>query len=550
MNTPFMPPFFACGPAVSGVKVSASSSLSRPPRHSFSAELWIDHNPGLVLFALLTYACVLVFFQAHLKLLWADELITLSVAMQAGLPGVWRALVAGADPNPPLIHLLVQASTHLFGLGPLALRLPAMLCVFCTLALLWAMLRRWVRPTFAAAGILVFMATRGLDYAYDARSYAPLMAFTIAALALWMWLSGASGGRRALLYAGLTAALAGAVSSNYYGVLAAVPVAAGELARMRLTKRMDAGVWIAMVFGLSPLFWYLPLIRHDLAEFGPHAWNRPAPGMVGSSYVELVEAIFWPTLLLAGYALRKRLVRFCVPRPEFVAIAVLLLYPLLGYLLAAAGSAMISPRCVVPVCCGFGLAAGVLCQRVFGRAPRSGFAVVFFLLTWVTMREAVCARLLLDQRRAFLELRDEVQRDAHSRVFVADSAFALPLFFYSSKTVQARMVFPIDFAAIHRYEADDSGEENLWAGRNGVFPFPIVSLSSLYPLQPDDLAVARPDGWLAHEIEAAGCKVVLVPSRAEGLWDRLGGVFTPMGHAETRAWRVVACRTNGMMEAP
>ena len=211
---------------------------------------------------------------------------------------------------------------------------------------------------------------------------------------------------------------------------------------------------------------------------------------------------------------------------------------------------MISPRCVVPVCCGFGLAAGLLCQRVFGRAPRAGLAVVLFLLTWVTIREAVCARLLLDQRRAFLILRDEVQRDARGRILVADSAFALPLYFYSSKEIQARMVFPIDFPAIHRYEADDSGEENLWAGRNGVFPFAIVPFSSLYPLQADDLAMARPDGWLAHEVEAAGFKVVPVPSRAKGLWNRLGGVFTPMGHAETRAWRVVGSRTNGMMEAP
>ena len=470
--------------------------------------------------------------------------------MQPGFPGVWQALVAGADPNPPLIHLLVQASTHIFGRGPLAIRLPAMLCTFCTLALLWAMLQQWVRPVFAAAGVLVFMAARGFDYAYDARSYAPLMAFTVAALAFWVWLPGSSGWRRTLFYAGLMTALAGAVSSNYYGVLAIFPVGAGELARMRLAKKVDAGAWLAMLLGMAPLLWYIPLVRHNLAEFGPHAWNRPEAGMILSSYLELVEAIFWPVLLLVGYALRKRLVRFGVPRPEFVAVGVLLLFPFLGFGLAKTGSAMISPRCVAPVCCGFGLAAGLLCQRIFGQASRAGLAVVLFLLTWVTIREVVCARLLLDQRRAFLILRDEVQRDAHGRILVADSAFALPLFFYSRKEVQARMVFPLDFPAIHRYEADDSGEENLWAGRNGVFPFPIIVFSSLYPLQAEDLVMARPDGWLAHEAQAAGFKVVPVPSRAEGMWDHLGGVFTPMGHAETRELRVVGSRTNGMMEAP
>ncbi len=530
--------------------MSSSAQLSRHPRLSILATLWLDQNPGFVLLVLLTLYGILVAVQANLKLLWGDELITLSVAMQPGFGGIWRALVAGTDPNPPLIHLLVQASTHLFGLGPIAVRLPAIFSVFCALVFLWAILRHWVRPVFAAAGVLVFMATRGFDYAYDTRSYAPLMAFTMAALALWMWIPSTSGWKRLLFYAGITAALAGAVSSNYYGVLAACPLGAGELTRARLSKKTDAGVWIAMLLGLSPLFWYLPLIRHNLAEFGPHAWNRPALSMVVSSYLELVEAIFWPTALLAVYALRKRLVRFRVPRPEFVAVAVLLLYPVLGYLLAAAGSAMISPRCVVPVCCGFGLAAGLLCQRLFGRAPQAGLVVVVFLFTWVTVREAVCARLLLNQRRAFLVLRDEVQRDARGRILIADSAFALPLFFYSRKETQARMVFPIDFTTIHRYEADDSGEENLWAGRNGVFPFPIVPFSSLSPLQPEDLALARPNGWLAHEIESAGLTVIPVPSPADAMWGRLGGMFTPMGHAETRELRVIPSRKNGMMEAP
>ncbi len=550
MNIPFMPPFFAGGSAISGAQRSSSALLSPRPRRSLRAAFWVDRHPSLVLFALLSFYCVLVSFQASLKLLWADELITLALAMQPGIPGVWRALVAGADPNPPLIHLLVQASIHIFGRGALAVRLPAMLCTVCTLALLWAMLRRWVRPVFAALGVLVFMATRGFDYAYDARSYAPLMACTVAALVFWVWLPGSSGWRRTLFHAGLMTALAGAVSSNYYGVLAILPVGAGELARMRLARKIDTGTWLAMLLGMAPLFWYLPLVRHNLAEFGPHAWNRPKAGMILSSYLELVEAIFWPVLLLAGYALRKRLVRFGIPRPEFVAVGVLLFYPVLGYLLAAAGSAMISPRCVVPVCCGFGLAAGLLGQRIFGQAPRASVAVVLFLLTWVTIREAVCARLLLDQRRAFLALRDEVQRDAHGRILAADSAFTLPLYFYSRKEIQARMVFPVDFTAIHRYEADDSGEENLWAGRNGVFPFPVLPVRSLYPLQAGDLSLARPNGWLAHEVERAGWKVVPVSSPAEGMWDHLGGVFTPMGHAETRELRLVDSRTNGMMEAP
>ena len=526
-----------------------STLLSPRPRSFARIAHWIDQHPGPTLVALLLFSCLLVLVQANLKLLWADELITLAIAAQPGSAGIWRALVSGADPNPPLTHLLVQASTQTFGSGPVAVRLPAMLCILSTIALLWTLLRRWVRPVFATGGVLVFIATRGFDYAYDARSYAPLMAFTVAALALWVWLPGVSGVRRALLYVGLAAALAGAVSSNYYGALAVFPVAAGELARIRFSQRFRTGVWLTIALGMLPLFWYLPLIRHNLAEFGPHAWNRPELGMVGASYLELVEAIFWPVALLAGYALRRRLLSPAIPRPEFVAVAVLLAYPVLGYCVALAGSAMISPRCVAPVCCGFGLAAGVLCQRVFGRSTEAGLAVVLFLVAWVTVREAVCTRLLLTQRRAFLALRDDVQRNADGRVVIADSAFVLPLFFYSGEKERARIVFPIDFEAIHQYEAEDSGEENLWAGRNGVFPFAVVPFRSLLPLRADDLVLARPDGWLARDIQAAGFKGVPVPSRAQSMWDRLGGVSTPMGHSESRELRIVSSQSDGMMEA-
>ncbi len=542
-----MPPFFGEHTNLE-VKTPSSPLFRHPLRYAVAIRLWIDRYPGFFLFTLFAYYWVLVLVQARVKLFWADELITLSIAMQPGMIGIWRALVAGADPNPPLLHLMVQASTHTFGVGPVAVRLPAMFCVFLTLGLLWAMLRRWVQPVFAAVGVLVFMATRGFDYAYDARSYAPLLLFTIAALAFWTWLPDTFARGRILLCAAFAAALGGAVSSNYYGVLATLPVAAGELARSYQGRKFRLEVWLAMVLGLLPLLWYVPLVRHNLGEFGPHAWNPPSVTVIASSYLELVEAIVWPVLLLLGYALRRHLLSFCVPRPEFIAVGTLLVYPLLGYGLAKASSAMISPRCVVPVCCGVGLAAGVVAQRVFGRVTGAGPIVILFLLVWITAREAVCTRLLLNQRHAFLVLRDDIRHQVNGRILVADSSFALPLSFYSDIAVRQRVLFPVDFPAIHQYEADDSGEENLWAGRQGVFPFPVLPLSAMRALQPEDLVIARPDGWLAHDLTAAGCKLTRVSSPADRMWGMLGGVFTPMGHRETRELRALSACGSGMMK--
>jgi 4-amino-4-deoxy-L-arabinose transferase-like glycosyltransferase len=63
--------------------------------------------------------------QSHFKLPWLDELITLHIARQGSAGAIWNALAQGADPNPPLTHLLVHFSRILFGDHELAYRLPA-----------------------------------------------------------------------------------------------------------------------------------------------------------------------------------------------------------------------------------------------------------------------------------------------------------------------------------------------------------------------------------------------------------------------------------------
>lgn len=77
------------------------------------------------------------------------------------------------------MHVLVKASTGLVGGNALGMRLPAILCVLLAMVAMWWILRRWVRPIFASVGVSAFMATRGFDYAYDARSYAPMMGFAM-----------------------------------------------------------------------------------------------------------------------------------------------------------------------------------------------------------------------------------------------------------------------------------------------------------------------------------------------------------------------------------
>jgi len=159
-------------------------------------------------------------------------------------------------------------------------------------------------------------------------------------------------------------------------------------------------------------------------------------------------------------------------------------------------------------------------------------ALVLGLVGWVGVREWVCANILVEQRQAFFWLRIETYNRGTGVILVGDSSFVLPLYFYSNEDDRRRIFFPIDFDAIHRLESDDSGEENLWAGRDGVFPFRIFALGPGAKLRRGEVLVARPDGWLAKSVWPTDFELHTV--RDELDWGRIGGVFTPMGHEETR----------------
>ena len=566
--------------------------LAAPPASS-AERLWsaLDRNPVWTLTSLVVLYLAIACGQGATKLLWSDELITLAIARQGSLAAIWRALAAGADPNPPLTHWLTLQSICAFGEGALVVRLPAILCVLLAIVSLWAILRRWVSPGYAAAGVLTFMATRGFDYAYDARSYAPLMGFSMASLAFWLAScddadSDAAVSRawpRLGALAAMVAAIALGLSSNYYGVLALFPIALGEAfravrrfpgvnpaaGRVRFAagvRSFQPGVWLALPVAALPLLAFLPLIRHNIAEFAPHAWNRPRAGMIVASYLELVEGIFWPVFALALYAAWKLWRDFAIPAttscaPSFqhslpkagvppehprdaahqsplqpheaAALAVLILYPILGFSVALGGGGMISPRCVVPVCCGFGIAAALLARRVFAASPRAGVLLLTGLLVWVVARESACAFVLARQRTAFLTLRDQVALQPSTQpIVVADSLFVLPLAHYSSDEVRARIIFPIDFDDIHAREPDDSGEQNLWAGRNGLFPIRVVAYDRSLFAGRDLILIARPTGWLSQRLVSDGFRLSQPAPNLD--WQRLGGVFTPLAHEDTR----------------
>jgi hypothetical protein len=512
------------------------------------------------------------------KLLWLDELITLHIAQQGSVAAIWHALAMGADPNPPVSHLLVHYSRLLFGDHEFAYRLPAIVGYWVGLVSLFAYLLRRVPAVWALAGTVLSMTMAAFDYSFESRSYA--IFYGLAMLAMFCWTlavdSTCSRRVRGVAWAGMILALAAGISTNYFAVLAFFPIAGGEIARtldrlypraldggprLRLAKAIDFRIWMGLALAGSTLLAYRSLIAHAIAQFSPYAWNKVSIGQVFDSYTEMVEVVLSPILALFAFALillllsrqlsmvreycRDRLDgrwiahalfgdswRFPVPLHEAAAIFLLMAYPFLGYIVASIRGGMLSPRFVIPVCFGFAIGGTFVAFGLFRHLRFAGAVMLLFCLAWFIARELVVGYWYMEQKDAFDNVVDQIPRaegDVSSRapIVIPDPLLAITFEHYAPRSLAARVVFPVDFPAIRTFRHDDSPEENLWAGRSLYSRPRIVPLATFQHTACSYLIIAKEDNWLLQDLSAHGYPVRRLPldPRAEAI-----GGFTPLAH--------------------
>src|SRR5882757_7803400 len=107
------------------IESPVENPVARLRRIGARLESGIDQSPTRAFLWLTMLYLVAVFTLSSLKLLWLDELITLHIARLSNISAIWQALVQGADPNPPITHILVHLCRRLFGEHEFALRIPA-----------------------------------------------------------------------------------------------------------------------------------------------------------------------------------------------------------------------------------------------------------------------------------------------------------------------------------------------------------------------------------------------------------------------------------------
>ncbi|HEX3966632.1 MAG TPA: glycosyltransferase family 39 protein [Edaphobacter sp.] len=556
-------------PRLRGIGAQLQSRIDRSPMRAF---LWLT----LLYFAV-------VFSLSSLKLLWLDELITLHIARLNNISAIWHALVLGVDPNPPITYILVHLTRQIFGEHEFALRLPSAIGYWIGLLSLFLYLRRLLPAIWALGGTVLSMTMAAFDYSYESRSYA--IFYGLAMLAFLCWSIAVdptrSATRQRIALVGMTFALAAGISTNYFAVLAFLPIAAGEFTRairsawnasqnppefsstMRL-RDFSIRIWVALAIAAIPLLFYRPLIDHSIAQFAPHAWNKVSLDQLADSYTEMVEIVLYPILALFAFSIVLGLLahflspigpvwranlrprwfvalidrmppRLLLPVYEIVAVFCLMAYPMLGYVIASIRGGMLSPRFVIPVCFGFAIAATLLSFQLFERVPQAGVIFLCLWLAWFLCRESVVGYWYAEQKQCFYKVLDhlpeaELAVPPGAPIVIPDPLMALTLQHYAPPQVAARVAFPIDFPAIRRYRHDDSPEQNFWAGRSTLYSLPILPLATFQHSAGDYLILASDSNWLLDDLSRHRYAVKRLDINTRS--GALGG-FTPLSHGAT-----------------
>lgn len=521
--------------------------LSRGERTS----AWIDRHSTVAFTLLSTLYFIAIACLSHVKLLWLDELITLHIARLNSATAIWKALASGADPNPPLIHLSVMFCRRLFGEHAFALRLPACLGYWVGMLSLYLFLKRRVSATWALAGTLLSMCMGGFDWSFESRSYAVFYGFAMLALYAWSCATqpraaerGASPATRRWSLPTLALALAGGLCTNYFSVLAFFPIAFGELtrtiglaaprsARSRPEpprQRIDWPVWIALAVAATPLLIFRHFIKTSIALYAPYAWNKVSIDGVVYGYIDIVEAVLGPLLVLMMFVIAIELLsKFCVncrtnirpcwigklasaransgnehllSHPEAAAVSVLVAYPFIGFAVAWLRGGMLSPRFVIPVCLGVAITATLMAYRTFGQLRAAASFALGITLLWFAGRSSFVGYQYAVQKESFYRVLASVPAPEYpgQPLALSDNLLVLPVRYYAPPEMAARVVYPVDFPAIVRNRGEAASEVNLWTGREYIYDLPIIPLATLQRSVGTYIVLASSRKWLVDDL--------------------------------------------------
>jgi hypothetical protein len=487
---------------------------------------WLDRHKVGSLTGISVVCLIITIAWARSEQFWFDELFTYYIALQPSLHGLWAALTAPIDYQPPMFFLLTRAASHLVSDPHIGLRLPGMFG-FCLLSVcVFLYTARRTTALWGIVAMVVLYLTPAYHYAHEARPYG--LAAGFAALALLSWQNAARGTWRSLSLAGLAVGIAAAISSSYYAVLVVAPLALAEITRSLWRRSVDRAVWAALTCGAGVAFLYLPLVTRYVGSFPGQNWASPHKSIAIDMYGDLLR----DTPLAGVLVLLAAAAGLIWPRPEperrdiapgdpapweVVAAAGFALIPFLGYLVAVWVTKMITFRYVLPAVIGFSILVTWTLYRRTRSSALSGVVLVCLLAGAAAAGQIRAYRYDVRSRQsATASLRQLLSgQPGWLPVVVDDPLRCLELCHYEKPDVASRLFYLVDPEASLHFGSVPYQETTDWLMMNRFMPVRAETMEAFRQRTKQFLlyATGSPLGFVLAKLAAGGARIRLLAVR-------------------------------------
>ncbi len=423
------------------------------------------HGGGVAAALLLLLTVGLTLAWSSVKLMGNDEFLSFYTDSVATARGVLQVqLHTPISLDPPTYHLLSHLSMKVFGATATALRLPALAGFLLLQLSLFLLVRRLAGYRAGLVAMVLPVCTASFRYAVEGRPYGLLLGLYAAALLCWYAAAiSADGKRRRAALVLLAFVITTAITSHYFGVLIAVPVACGELARTLQRKRFDRPMVAALLAGMSAVLLLLPFKR-ALAPYQRHYYISSVNlRNVSQGYRELfVHYNEWPmvwqrliavllvgavVLLLAAAVRRYRQRSAAEPAWLWVALIAFAALPFFGYLFGKFVTHTMEVRYVVAALVAFAVTIPLCLERRL--ASRALFATTMTSLVafalFVNVFQIRSVRQAGQAELAALTPAAETQQEPHAPIYVQTlSDFFRDSYYVSDPAARARFRWVYD----------------------------------------------------------------------------------------------------------
>jgi Dolichyl-phosphate-mannose-protein mannosyltransferase len=409
---------------------------------------------------------------ASRKLMWNDELYTFYIARLPSMSDVWSALATGAEQIPPFFYVVTRASLALFGVSPLAMRVPEVLGFWVMCLCLFLFVSKRSSALDGCIAMLFPLVTRAYYYAYEARPYGLVLG--LCSLSLLCWQTATRGRPRKFWLMGLAVSAAAAVASHYYAVLLFIPLALGEAVRAHSLRRLDLPMWIAFGCALTPVLLFFSLLG-QARIYSATFWAHPS----WAALVEFYHSLLDPALLpLVAMLLLSALSSPSYPSNrhagnhpsrsgphvhEIAAAFGFIAMPAVALVLAIMLTGAFAERYALPAVIGFSmLFTFASCRLVDGR-PIMGLALVAVFCGGFVLMQLSNVQYVLATAQNQASTCQLIQSKSENNlpVVAADAHVFMMLTRYTPQDLASRLVYLADPEASRQYLGHATIEQGL-----------------------------------------------------------------------------------------